>query len=207
MTDLTMATVVHNEVDTIRDLLEQARIYADELLVLDCASDDGTSDIASDLADKVVDRAYTGSSGIGGNKQKAIDLSKTTWIMFLDGDELLDDDLLGVVKSGGLKQAGAGGWWFRRKWFVNGLEWSYLGDDWQLRLLRREGARWEDGVHTAAKQEGTFRCSIGWILHRVDYRRFLERYVIYSQLNPLDKEFNDKLCNEMMLFMRSKGLG
>ena len=202
---ISMATVVYSEEATISELLTQAREYAQEIIVLDCSSTDRTKEIAENLAARVINRPYTGSSGVGGNKQEAINQAKCPWLLILDGDELLDEELLETIQSGTLfKNQKVRGWWFRRKWLIDGLLFNYFGEDWQLRLLRRETAKWSDGVHITPNIELTEKCYHGWILHRVDSERLFKRYEIYSKLEPSDEPFNTSVVNTIKEFLKKK---
>lgn len=200
---LSFVTVVYNEEDTLETLLKQARLYAGELIVLDCSSTDDTHKIAERFADKVILRDFTGSSGKGGHKQCAIDLVSKEWIMILDGDELLDDELCRSIINGNLFESGKNGWWLRRKWIIRNKTWQgFLGDDRQLRLFKKESSCWLDGVHMFAQVSGnTDHFPVGWILHRVKDNRFFERYEKYTELEPWNKEFNEKVINNVRRFV------
>jgi len=209
LTEITMATVVYNEAGLIAGLLDQAKEYASEILVLNCSSTDGTRHIAELYTDKVIDRPCTGSSGIGGNKQECIRLASNPWIIFLDGDELLDAELLEAVKTGKLIEEantrGLRGLWLRRKWLVDGLRFDYFKEDWQLRFLKKETAKWGDGVHMTPNIEFTDMFYRGWIVHNVISDRFFTRYEIYSKLEPSVKPFNDKVVAAVREFLEKRG--
>lgn len=208
MLPITFATVVSNEEKTIEELMTQAKEYAQEIIVLD-SSTDQTRKIAEKYADVIIDRPYTGTSDANGNKQEIITRAKHEWIVYLDGDEVLDDELLGIIKSGILFKNEVDGWWFRRKWFVDGRHFTYhgsdpqlklLNDDWQLRLFRKTKVKWPDGIHNAPQIKNTQKYNSGCILHRVQAERFINRYEIYSKLALHHKRFNDMLVQAIREF-------
>ncbi len=70
--------------------------FADEVLVLDSYSQDGTDDLARSAAARVIQEEFR---GYGPQKQRAIDLARHHLILLLDADEELDDVLAQHIQA------------------------------------------------------------------------------------------------------------
>lgn len=84
---LSFCTVVKNEEGNLKRCLESVRDVADEWIVVDTGSTDGTVEIARAFGARVLHFAWTGDFSAA--KNFAIDQAKGEWILFLDGDEEL----------------------------------------------------------------------------------------------------------------------
>ena len=75
--------IAFNEVDKIRDCINSV-LWADEIIVVDSNSTDGTSEIAIELGAKVVHIPF---NGYGDLRNQAISHCNGNWIFSLDSDE------------------------------------------------------------------------------------------------------------------------
>ena len=75
--------IAFNEADKISDCINSV-LWADEIIVADSFSTDGTTEIASELGAKVVQIAF---NGYGELRNQAISYCKGDWIFSLDSDE------------------------------------------------------------------------------------------------------------------------
>ena len=75
--------ITFNEVDKIRDCINSV-LWADEIIVADSHSTDGTSEIAETLGAKVI---HINFNGYGDLRNQAISYCKGDWIFSLDSDE------------------------------------------------------------------------------------------------------------------------
>ena len=75
--------IAYNEVEKIRDCINSI-LWADEIVVADSHSTDGTSEIAQELGAKVVHIPF---NGYGDLRNKAITHCSGDWIFSLDSDE------------------------------------------------------------------------------------------------------------------------
>ena len=86
---LSVIIIAKNEQLNIRHCLESVR-WADELIVLDSGSTDDTVAIAREFTDKVFSTDW---QGYGIQKQRALDHATGHWILNLDADESVDEQL------------------------------------------------------------------------------------------------------------------
>lgn len=85
----------------------QAVNWVDEIVVVDSGSRDKTCEIARAAGAKVIERTF---SGYGSQKRFAVAAARNDWVLSLDGDEVLSEDLasrLKEVTKNGLDNAAA----------------------------------------------------------------------------------------------------
>jgi glycosyltransferase involved in cell wall biosynthesis len=81
---IAVVLITRNEARRIRRCLESVR-WADEIVVVDQHSDDGTATICRELGARVVTREMT--AGFGEQKNFALAQARAEWILSLDADE------------------------------------------------------------------------------------------------------------------------
>jgi glycosyltransferase involved in cell wall biosynthesis len=98
---LSVVLAVRNEARQIRECLAQLR-FADEVVVVDMESTDGTGDICRELAAAVIVRDGGPHRLIHANKNAGFEAAAGPWILNLDADERLTpelrDEILGVLE-------------------------------------------------------------------------------------------------------------
>ena len=91
-------------------------------------------------------------------RNRVLDGCRGTWVLFLDPDERATPALIAEVRALLAAPDGLGGAWAPRRNFMFGHEVRHAGwsPDYQLRLLRRAGARYDEGraVHEVAVVAG-----------------------------------------------------
>lgn len=143
---LSIAIITRNERRNIADCLASVS-WADEIVVVDQASTDGTSALARDAGAQVIDAAAW--RGFGIQKNIAIDACRSDWILVLDADERvgleLQDEIRAAIASGAhlvYEMPRRSSYCGR---FINHGGWS---PDYVQRLFKRGTARFsEDRVH------------------------------------------------------------
>ncbi len=91
MPSFVSATVItHNEAANIERCLNSLIGVADEIIVVDSLSTDATVDICRRYGCKVTERAFT---GYGSQRQYAVGLANGRYVLSIDADEALSDDL------------------------------------------------------------------------------------------------------------------
>lgn len=84
---LSVCLITKNEADRIRLCLESVKHLADEIVVLDSGSTDGTVEILKEYTDQVW---VTDWPGFGAQKQRCLEKASMDWVLFIDADESLD---------------------------------------------------------------------------------------------------------------------
>ena len=149
---ITATIITHNEEENIRAACESVA-WADEIVVVDSESTDGTRRIAAECGARVITRAWP---GFAAQKQFAADAATHEWIFSLDADERVTDELRASIEDlrGMDESQRADGYRVARRSFymncwIRGGGWY---PDYQLRLYRKSRGRWEGAyVHESVK--------------------------------------------------------
>jgi glycosyltransferase involved in cell wall biosynthesis len=144
---LTVLIPCKNEIKNIRPCIESIREIADEILVADSGSTDGTLEVVRSLGNcRIIEREYIHS---GNFKNWAIPQAKHEWILIVDADERVTPELAAEIQQT-LAEPQFDGYRILRRNFVFGSEIKHCGwnNDHVLRLFRRDVGRYCDrGVH------------------------------------------------------------
>lgn len=138
---LTIIVPTGNRRDVVEDCLRSAR-WADELLVVDSFSDDGTYEIAQRYADRVLRHEYVNSAL---QKNWAIPQAAHEWVMIVDSDERVPAALRGEVERVLAADLPYAGYRIPRVNYMLGRELGHGGytPDYQVRLFGRDRGRYE----------------------------------------------------------------
>ncbi len=164
---------------TIERCLESLS-WAQEIVVVDSFSQDGTYDLCRPYADKLIQRAWTGHRD---QYQYAADLTTQDWIMFVDADEEIPPELAEEIGKA-LREKGKdldGYFAYRRTYYLG--RWIRYGGwypDGEIRLYRREKGKWEGGLHAKLVVDG----KIGTLKHQYHHYTYGN---ISDQIQTIDK--------------------
>ena len=145
---------VFNERERIARCLESVR-WADELLVVDSGSTDGTPEAARDFGAAVLTRPYRNAAD---QKNWALRRMSSEWVLVLDADEWLSEPAQHAVREAVEKDRHAGYRIRRVSWFLGRrIRHSGWQRDYPLRLFRRRAGRYQARrVHADVALDG--RC-------------------------------------------------
>jgi glycosyltransferase involved in cell wall biosynthesis len=153
---LSAVVVAQNNVAVISRCLDSLR-FADEIVVVDAFSSDGTAEIARKCGARVLDRAW---DGFASQKQFAIGQATCDWVFLCDTDEEVPAELAKEIADTIGQSSAADGYRIRRRNQFLG-EWIEVGpwtDDVELRLFKRgRGRMTRSSVHEGLKVQGTVR--------------------------------------------------
>jgi glycosyltransferase involved in cell wall biosynthesis len=91
MVPVSVVIIAKNECGMIYRTIARARTITDDIVIIDSGSTDCTIPIASTNGCRIY---QTGWDGYGANKNKGNLLARYNWILSLDADELIDDELI-----------------------------------------------------------------------------------------------------------------
>ena len=142
--------------------------WAEDIVVLDSESTDRTREIASELGARVFNEPFR---GFRKQKERAAELTKNDWVLFLDADEALSsalaNEIQGLFVSGDINTYD--GFEIKRvnlhlgRWIAHG---GWHPDAW-VRLFNKNKATWKGGhVHERVDVENRKRLRTP-IFHRV----------------------------------------
>ncbi|WP_283392123.1 glycosyltransferase family 2 protein [Photobacterium phosphoreum] len=182
---LSVILITKNEADRVELCLQSIVDIADEIIVLDSGSTDETVAICQRYTDNVT---VTDWPGFGKQKQRALDKASCDWVLSIDADEALDEQMQKALVSL-LAQDTITPTAYRLPWGVTlyGKTLKYGRSARSvLRLFKREGARYTlDEVHeTVIPSAGTTKELSGLLLHYThrDYGHGLDKAAQYAWL-------------------------
>ncbi|MHC4400095.1 MAG: glycosyltransferase family 2 protein [Planctomycetota bacterium] len=127
----------------IRPCIESVRDIADEILVADSGSTDGTLDIVDDIGGcRVIRREYIDS---GNFKNWAIPQAEYPWVLIIDADERVTEPLADEIRQVLDGGPSLDGYWIYRASYFMGRRIRFSGwqNDRVLRLFHRDLGRYE----------------------------------------------------------------
>jgi glycosyltransferase involved in cell wall biosynthesis len=149
---LTAIIITKNEAANIGACLDSVA-FCDERIVVDCDSEDATTEIARSKGARVAGHEW---QGFGPQKNFALSLATGEWVLSIDADERVSPALaLAIEKT--VREGTADGYALRRRSRFLGRETaeSRWFPEYVLRLFRRGSARFSDRlVHEAVICEG-----------------------------------------------------
>ncbi len=165
---LTVAILTQNEQEMLPRALASAA-FADEVLVIDGGSSDGTVSIAQAAGARVVERPF---DDFARQRNVALDEASGGWILFLDADERITRELADEVREVISRADAADAYAVPRRNMALGrwLDWHPGGaPDAPVRLVRRGAARWSGQVHEqleGATRTGRLSATMVHLTHR-----------------------------------------
>ncbi len=170
---LSVIIITHNAGRLLEACLKSA-VFADEIVVADSGSTDGTVDLARRLGAKVVQKQWL---GFGLQKQFAVGAAAHDWVLCLDADEEVSESLQRAILHELRNPRATAFVLARRNRFLG--RWLAHGEgypDWSLRLFHRSHARWsDDPVHEKVITQARTARLRGDLLH--DSAESLDRYL------------------------------
>ncbi|MEJ7766262.1 MAG: glycosyltransferase family 2 protein [Chitinophagaceae bacterium] len=170
MTSLSAIIITYNEEENILRSIRSAIRVADEVVVVDSFSNDNTRRICIEEGVNFIEHAFT---GYGPQKNFAVDQSSSNYVLNLDADEFLSENLIASI----LEEKQLGFRYdaytmnrlnrYRGQWIRHG---SWYPDK-KLRLYNREKGQWSDKpVHEDVEmQPGTSKFHLSGDLQHFAY--------------------------------------
>lgn len=157
---LSVAIITLNAASQLEACLQSAR-FADEIVVVDSGSTDGTQALAERHGARVIQQDWL---GFGPQKQFAVEAARHDWVLCLDADERVTPALqaaiqaaLEIRQNSASTAVGAHAYRFPRcnRFLGRYLKHGEGYPDWSLRLFNRRHARWsDDAVHEKVVSDG-----------------------------------------------------
>ncbi len=141
---LSVIIIARDEADRIEQCLNSVVPVADEIIVLDSGSTDGTPEICRRYTDRVY---LTDWPGYGPQKQRALEKAQGEWVLSIDADEALTPRLREEIRSAVQGATDAVG--FRLPWAVHVFGTTLKhgrSARAPLRLFRRGGAGFSNDI-------------------------------------------------------------
>jgi glycosyltransferase involved in cell wall biosynthesis len=183
------AVVIAQNCEPVMERCLASLEFADEIVVVDGFSHDGTADVARRLGARVVSNAWP---GFAAQKQFAVDRASGDWVFLCDTDEEVPPELAREIRETIRQSSAADGYRVRRRNQFLG-EWVEVGpwtDDVVLRLFKKDRGRMTDAsVHEGVFVQGVVR-TLSNVLHHYTHPTVadsIERLNRYTTLEAVDR--------------------
>ncbi|MBT4838331.1 MAG: glycosyltransferase family 2 protein [Methylococcales bacterium] len=191
-TPFSAVLIVKNEVNKLEKCINSIN-FADEIIVVDSGSSDGTPQLAESLGAKVIHQDWL---GYGKQKQFAVNQATHNWVFCLDADEILSEELQMSLKTT-LSNIKSNAYIINRRNRFMG-RWLNHGEgypDKNIRFFHRKHAHWSEAlVHEHVICNELTTNMAGDLLHETD-----ESIEIY-----LNKQNNYTSIQSHLLLERGK---
>ncbi len=202
--NLSVVIITKNEEHNIERCIRSCLSLNAEILVLDSQSTDQTVSIAEGLGAQVHSIEWR---GYGATKNHGAALAQHNWILSLDADEALDENIQKNILEA-VQETSVTGYWLRRSFIFNGKQLFYgaLKNEKRLRLYQKDHMHWnlnavhEDLVSKKNAIEPVLGTLQGGILHYSyrdldDMRKRLNKYAALSA---------QKLAHKSAIYLKLK---
>ncbi len=175
-----------NERRNIEACIESVRSIADEILIADSGSTDGTLELVRQLGGcRVIEREYINS---GDFKNWAIPQARYPWVLIVDADERVTPRLAAEIRQTLQNGPRHDGYWIGRNNYFLGhrIRYSGWGTDSVLRLFRRDLGRYANGANLTFADHAEVEISTGntgWLKHRFDHYSVVSYEQMIQKLN------------------------
>ena len=197
MKTLSIFIIAKNEAINIVDCLRSAR-FADEVLVLDSGSTDGTADLARAEG---VEVQVTDWPGYGPQYNRGVDRTTGDWFFYLDADERITPELAAEIRAA-MERDDVNGYRVPRTSMYCGRFMRHGGwtPDYTWRLARRGTARFtEHFLHPHLQVQGT----TGTLRHPLVHYSFRSMESVLDKLN----RYSSASARDMTAAKRRGSLG
>jgi glycosyltransferase involved in cell wall biosynthesis len=186
---ISAVVITYNEESNITRCIDSLKPVADEIIIVDCFSEDDTKKICLEKGVNFYENEFL---GFADQKNYAVSLAKNEFVLSLDADEYLSSELIKsilLIKSNSLHDG----------YIMNRLS-SYAGEwiktcgwypDSKLRLWRKEAGFWKGGgIHEWVEMPRTMKIKRlhGDLLHHAydNITQFLEKIQRYSDIYAIE---------------------
>ena len=203
MATISAIVITKNEAKNIAGCLESLSC-ADEIVVVDSGSEDGTVEIAKGFTDRVFVVEW---KGYALTRQYALERAAGEWVLWLDADERLTPELASAVRRVVDEDAPFAGYRMPRKAYFLGRWMKHGGwyPGYVVRLFRREKARFNAlRVHEKLIVDGAVETLREPILHYTDdsIAYYFEKFNAYTSLAAQDLVDRNRKVSVLGLLFR-----
>ena len=195
MAKISALILAKNEEHNIEDCIKSV-LFCDEVLVIDDFSTDRTKEIAENLGARVVQHNMNGDWGR--QRTFAIRNASFAWVLFVDADERISDELAEEIKT----VVGAGEKYACRirrenRFHFNKATHGVLKEDYVTRLFPKEGSISEGFVHEVIKAPYPDK-KLKHVMYHYTYDnwdQYFNKFNNYTRLSAEKYRKDGKRCN------------
>ena len=180
---LSTVIIAYNEEQKLGECLKSVS-FSDEIIVVDSNSTDRTKEIAEEANVRVYVRSFDDYSS---QKNYAMSLAKGEWILSIDADERVTEELQSEIKKAIAVESDCAGYNLTRQNFIFGGRMRYGASltDLQLRLIRKGKGLFHGLMHERIQPEGPVGTLKAPLIH-ITYQTLDEYYAKFNRGSSLD---------------------
>lgn len=146
MNKITVVILTKNEEKNICDVIKNSKQLTDNILIVDSGSTDKTVELSQQLGAEVIYRPW--DNDFAAQRNFALEYVKTDWVLYLDADERLDNNLITNIKNA-VDNKNAKQYGMMRKIHAFGFEYKHgiFKPDKVMRLFPANKVKWVNKVH------------------------------------------------------------
>lgn len=172
---------------TIIERCVRALSWCDEVVVVDSGSTDGTDEICRGLGCRVVHHPF---AGFGEQKQYSVDQATHPWVLSIDADEIIPEDMAREIQQT-ISAAKHAAYRVPRRLFFVGQRFGHgRGSlDSPIKLMQSAKARFSvDAIHETVQVEGTVGTLTTEMEHHsyISLTQYLHKFNRYTTLSARD---------------------
>jgi len=202
---ITALVIAYNEIGYIERCIKSV-LFADEIIVVDSYSTDGTYEFLKDHSKvKVIQHPF---SNFTLQKSFALKQASNDWILFLDADETISKNLQKEIVDTVNSDADCVAYWFYRKFMFqkNPLHFSGWQTDKNYRLFRKSKAQFSDKkiVHETLDVDGKSGILKEKLTHYCykNYNDYKSKMLKYGRLKAKEDFYREKRFNLAFLIFK-----
>ena len=202
---LSALIITFNEIGYIEKCIESIS-FADEILVVDSYSTDGTYEYLLELPNvKVIQNPF---SNFTAQKSYALEKASNDWVLFVDADEVVTKDLESEITQTINDPKACEAYWFYRTFMFENERLSFSG--WQTdknhRLFRKSKVKFTDArlVHETLEVNGASDILKEKLTHYCykDYNDYKSKMLHYGKLKAKEAFYKEKKFNYLLLIFK-----
>lgn len=193
MESLTIVILTRNEEKNIVDVIANAKLLTDEVLIVDSGSTDKTVEFAEANGAKVVHRTW--DNDFAAQRNFALHHIDTEWVLYLDADERINDELAVNLKKEMRAPKEAMYRFIRRNSAFNrNFKYGVLGPDSVIRMFPKDLVKWEGKVHESPVGNLPVITLQGFLKHYTykDFDQYISKMNVYSTIGAQNNKTKNK---------------
>lgn len=186
---ISVAMVCYNEEAVIEKALENAKSFADEIVVFDSYSTDGTVDLLKKYDCKIYQHEFDNHRD---QKNRTIEKCSNEWVLLLDSDEYLEKKLINNLQNLISNTEDIDAFSFPRKNYIDG-DGPHGFPDIQTRLFRNYVRHYGHPFHHRADGNSKKHVAVmdyGCIIHEKTLKRQEKQNRLYYAMRPQDYNYS-----------------
>ena len=204
MSQFSIVIITRDEEKSLGRTLQAASMVTDDIIIVDSGSTDNTLAIARQFNATIINTTW---DGYGANKNKGSDVAKYDWILSIDADEMVDDELRKALSEISFDDPSTI-YELKFRTFFSGvvLRYGQTAGEKHIRIFNRTKVRWDNaGVHEKLILPSfTFIKRLpGYILHYSykDLQDYLTKSNAYTSLRAQEMMNAGKKAGFLKLYL------